>query len=185
MGGAAGEQDKHPRDENFFDMWKFTFCPHFRICSFTFLLIFTEVIVFIAEAIHSGVKNGGLSKYNFLGAELRTQQDFGMRIPFAIWEYKHVHRFFLPFFLHHSFSHLFISILIQMLVGFNFEKIIGSCKFMFFWFLTVIGGHLFGAVVTSDYAIGSDCFVFALIGGMIGTMVVLLCRGSADRDEET
>lgn len=51
FGGAAGEQDKHPREENFWDMWKFTFCPHFRLCSFTFLLIFIEVVVFIAEAI--------------------------------------------------------------------------------------------------------------------------------------
>ena len=38
-GGAAGIQDKHPREENFWDMWKFTFCPHFRPVSFTMLLI--------------------------------------------------------------------------------------------------------------------------------------------------
>lgn len=104
-----------------------------------------------------------------------------MRIPFAIREYKHLHRLLIPFFLHHSFSHLFISVLIQMLIGFNFEKIIGTFKLMLFWFLTVVGGHIFGALTTSDYVVGSDCYVFALFGGMIGIMVVMLCRRDSDR----
>ena len=68
-----------------------------------------------------------------------------------------------------------------MLIGFNFEKIIGTFKLMLFWLLTVIGGHIFGALVTSNYALGSDCYVFALFGGMIGLMVVMLCRRDSGR----
>lgn len=62
FGGSKGVQDKHPRLENFWDMWKFTFCPHFRICSFTFLLIVLQLLVFIAEDIHSGATTEGSSK---------------------------------------------------------------------------------------------------------------------------
>jgi membrane associated rhomboid family serine protease len=175
-GGAAGVQDKHPRNENFWDMWKFTFCPHFRFCSFTMLLILLQISVFIAEMIHSKVEVGHLSKYNFLGAELKTHQLFGMRMPFAIRATGQVHRLILPFFLHYSFNHLFISILIQMLIGFNFEKIIGTFRLILFWVATVIGGHIFGALVSSNYAIGSDNYVFALFGGMFGVTFVVMCR---------
>lgn len=157
-------------------MWKLTFCPHFRICSFTFLLIIVEIIVFVAEAIHSGVANKKLNKYFFLGSELQTQQVFGMRIPYAIRYYGHIHRLVLPFFLHYSFNHLFISILIQMLIGFNLEKIIGTFKMALFWILTVFGGNIFGALTTSKYSVGSDCYVFALFGGMIGITLTIMCR---------
>jgi membrane associated rhomboid family serine protease len=63
-----------------------------------------------------------------------------------------------------------------MLIGFNFEKIIGTSKLVVFWFLTVIGGNVFGALVTDDYTIGSDCYVFALFGGLISITILILCR---------
>jgi membrane associated rhomboid family serine protease len=63
-----------------------------------------------------------------------------------------------------------------MLIGFNFEKIIGTFKLALFWILTVFGGNIFGALTTSKYAVGSDAYVFALFGGMIGITFVLICR---------
>ena len=63
-----------------------------------------------------------------------------------------------------------------MLIGFNFEKIIGSLYLFGFWIITVLGGNIFGALVTSNYALGSDMYVFALFAGLIGVTFVLLCR---------
>ena len=63
-----------------------------------------------------------------------------------------------------------------MIIGFNFEKIIGSLKLILFWVISVISGHIFGALVSSNYALGSDNYVFALIGGMIGVTLVLISR---------
>ena len=37
FGGMDGVQEKHPRRENWCDMWTTTFCPNFTIWSFTFL----------------------------------------------------------------------------------------------------------------------------------------------------
>ena len=87
-----------------------------------------------------------------------------------------VHRLILPFFLHYSFSHLLIALFLQMLIGFNFEKIVGTFKLFLFWCATVIGGNVFGALCTSDYALGSDLYVFALLGGLMGVVMVFLCR---------
>jgi membrane associated rhomboid family serine protease len=63
-----------------------------------------------------------------------------------------------------------------MLIGFNFEMVVGSGKLVMFWIATVFGGNIFGALCTSKYAVGSDMYVFALIGGMIGITLVMLCR---------
>ena len=157
-------------------MWKFTFCPHFQFMTFTFILIVIELVVFIAEAVHSEIDSDKLSKYNFLGAELKTHQSFGMRMPYFIRYNWHLHRLLLPFFLHYSFSHIVISCLIQMLIGFNFEKLLGSGRLIAFWFASVIGANLFGSICTDKYSIGSEGYVFAMIGGMIGIVFVMLCR---------
>jgi membrane associated rhomboid family serine protease len=93
-------------------MWKFTFCPHFRVCSVTFLLIIAEILYFMAEAAYSKVVDGHFNKYNFLGAMLSTEQTFGMRMPYAIRHRGHIHRLFLPFLMHHNFGHLFIACMI-------------------------------------------------------------------------
>lgn len=99
-----------------------------------------------------------------------------MRMPYAIRTSGQIHRLILPFLLHYSFSHLFINIILQMLIGFNFEKIIGTCRLILFWALTVIGGHIFGALVSSKYALGSDNYVYALFGGILGITFVMMCR---------
>jgi membrane associated rhomboid family serine protease len=63
-----------------------------------------------------------------------------------------------------------------MLIGFNFEKIIGTFKLALFWILTVFGGNIFGALCASQYTVGSDPYVFGLFGGMIGITLVIICR---------
>lgn len=63
-----------------------------------------------------------------------------------------------------------------MIIGFNFEMIVGTSKLFFFWMFTVVGGNCFGAICSPKYAMGSDLYVFALIAGLCGVTMVLLCR---------
>jgi len=63
-----------------------------------------------------------------------------------------------------------------MLIGFNFEKIMGTLKLALFWALSIFGGNIFGALTSSQYTVGSDPYVFALFGGMIGITLVIISR---------
>lgn len=71
--------------------------------------------------------------------------------------------------------------LLQMLIGFNFEKIVGTLRLFFFWIITVVSGHVFGALVSSNYTIGSENYVFALIAGMLGVTFVLIFRKNTNQ----
>lgn len=65
--GTGQEGEKPPRKENYFDMWKTTFCPSFTVCSFTFLLIVLQIFLFILTLIHSAFLENGLNDMFFLG----------------------------------------------------------------------------------------------------------------------
>ena len=45
--------EKPPREYNYCDMWTSTFCPNFTIWSFTFLNVLAQIIIYIAELIHT------------------------------------------------------------------------------------------------------------------------------------
>ncbi len=59
--------EKDPRDENYWDMWKTTFCPNFTMCSFTFLIILLQLIFFVITLIHTAFMENGLNDMFFLG----------------------------------------------------------------------------------------------------------------------
>jgi membrane associated rhomboid family serine protease len=114
--------DHHPSKENFFDMWKYTFCPDFTKKSFTFIFCAIIFFVWIIELIVGSAIIGGMNEHFFLGAHLETHQMFGMRMPFLLYESYHLQRLFLPCFLHYGFGHIAVNVLCIMMIGFMVEK---------------------------------------------------------------
>jgi len=49
-------------------MWSGTFCPNFEVCSFTFIIVLAQLIVFVLSLLHTVffVENG-LNDAFFLG----------------------------------------------------------------------------------------------------------------------
>jgi len=48
----------------------------------------------------------------------------------------HIHRFFLPMFLHGDLGHLCLNMLAQVIIGSNMESDIGSLKFLALYLLS-------------------------------------------------
>jgi len=64
-------------------MWKLTFCPGFKVFSAVFFIAIIQIVVYIIELAHT--KSSGLKALNenfFLGPQLWTLQEMGMRMPY-------------------------------------------------------------------------------------------------------
>jgi len=153
-------------------MWRYTFCPNFSVLSFTFLICVAQLLIFIGEMWHTLKNTDSLNEKFFLGIQLQTLQVFGMRMPWLIKEGYQLQRLFLPTFLHFGFSHLVINLLAQMIIGFMVESTMGTLRYSFFWLLVAFTSNLFGATVTSDYAIGSDPLILGTFAALFGCFVV-------------
>lgn len=164
MPGQNPAPTKHPRNENFFDMWKYTFCPNFKICSAIVFICMIQAIFFLAEIIHTAVEHKELEKHFFIGIQLQTLQKFGMRMPWLIRESGDVYRFFMPTFLHLGFSHFVINLIMQVALGTVVESVMGPLRFVFFYMTLSIGSNLFGACLSSQYAVGSDPVIYGMVG---------------------
>lgn len=49
--GSGGNIGKLPRKENYWDMWKSTFCPSFTLLSFIFVIWAVNTLVYLATLI--------------------------------------------------------------------------------------------------------------------------------------
>lgn len=72
MPGQNPAPQKHPRNENFFDMWKYTFCPNFKCLSAIVFICIIQLIFFMAEIIHTAVVFKELNNMTFIGVQLPT-----------------------------------------------------------------------------------------------------------------
>jgi len=85
LSGGGGQQTKDPRQENFWEMWKFTFCPSFHTNSFINYLILINTAVFIMELVLTGVNNAySLNDQVFLGPDQRVLNDMGAKNPYLV-----------------------------------------------------------------------------------------------------
>ena len=83
LAGGTGNQAKDPRSENFWDMWKFTFCPNFSPNSFTFYLTIVLTIMYIMELVFTfSQSDRELNSNVFLGPDPRTLNTFGAKNPY-------------------------------------------------------------------------------------------------------
>lgn len=76
-GNAGGSAGKHPRQENYWDMWKTTFCPQFTPVSFTFLIWLINTGVYLATLIMMVSPDKELNNSEFLGPDRRTLHAWG------------------------------------------------------------------------------------------------------------
>ena len=162
-----GGVDKNPRDENYWDMWRTTFCDNFSICSFTFLIIALQLIFFIVTLIHTWNMENGLNDKFFLGIQPYTLQLFGMRMPYYMKQGQ-VWRFIMPLFLNYGATTMFMNLIVQIIVGFILEGHLGSLRMGVFYLIAGIGGTLFGAVASPLYAAGPEPAMFGMVAALLG-----------------
>jgi len=89
-GNLCGNEHLRPREgkramnENFWDMWKFTFCPQFKWMSFTFFMVNLNLLVWIITLVFSGINYGGMNQLVFLGPSPKLLDKFGAKNPYQM-----------------------------------------------------------------------------------------------------
>ena len=161
------QADKHPRAENYFDMWKTTFCPNFAICSFTFINVVVQIAAFLIMMVVSATDDEGLNEKMFLGLHAFTLDQFGMRMPWKIVSEGEVYRLITPLYVTHSLFSVIVNSIGQMILGFALEPALGTARMIVFYFAVGIGANIVGAVGTDNYATGPEPMIFALLAGML------------------
>ena len=78
-------EGKTARDENFWDMWKFTFCPKLSLVSFSFFMVILQVFMWVLTLVFTGVnQDEGLNEFVFLGPSLKVLDKWGACNPYQI-----------------------------------------------------------------------------------------------------
>eukprot|EP00347_Sterkiella_histriomuscorum_P024243 403331813 len=172
-GGGGNVQYVNPRQESFFDMLKFTFCPSFTIFSFIFFITLIDVLIYITTLIATGAKGYPLDNDNFLGPSVITLNQFGSNNPFRMRYDIQLWRFFTPIFLHAGFMHIFSNMLSQMIIGFMLESIMGPFRVGLLYLVSGIGGNLFSALCAPDkLSVGASTSIFGLLACLLSLVLV-------------
>lgn len=171
--GGSGTQTKPPREENFWDMWKFTFCGNFKPTAVPAVIYFVMTGVYIASLVGSELFYDGLNNYVFLGPSLQLLQDWGAKDPYAM-KYKYQYwRLVTAAFLSDGFLQYVFNSLTLLLIGFICDGTgAGFNKMAMIFFGSAIGGTLFGSVCSSFLAVGVDIGYFGFIPAMMAAAIV-------------
>ena len=127
------EGRKNPRDENFWDMLHYSFCPTFTISSFTFWIIVINTAIYIATLVFGGINmQGQLLEVN-IGSWI--MQNFALippaiRVKFELW------RLITPVFLHLSLSHIVTNSFSLVFWGSLIETFLGLKSMIIVYFLS-------------------------------------------------
>ena len=76
-GSGGNNIGKAPREENYFDMWKSTFCPQFSYFSFTFMIFALNTLFYVLTLLMSLGADRELNRNVFLGPDLKTLHTWG------------------------------------------------------------------------------------------------------------
>jgi len=85
-GSGGNNIGKAPRDENYWDMWKSTFCPQFSYASFTFMIFALNTLVYLMSLLMTIGPDRRLNDLVFLGPDLLTLEKWGALDSYKIHE---------------------------------------------------------------------------------------------------
>eukprot|EP00357_Protocruzia_adherens_P033906 CAMPEP_0114992814 /NCGR_PEP_ID=MMETSP0216-20121206/12164_1 /TAXON_ID=223996 /ORGANISM="Protocruzia adherens, Strain Boccale" /LENGTH=320 /DNA_ID=CAMNT_0002356349 /DNA_START=35 /DNA_END=997 /DNA_ORIENTATION=- len=175
-GGQQGQSQpliagrlSNPRNETFWDMLKFNFCPTFSIRSFIFIVSILDIVMYIATLAYDGVDKEG----DFLEPTNKALDKFGQKDPYKMkHDPEQVYRWFMPMFLHEGLAHIMFNLISQMIFGFWFEALVGTVRVAAVYLVGGIGGILFSALVSNSNSVGASTAIFAILGGMLAWLLL-------------
>ena len=175
LGTMGGGQDigKHPRTENYWDMWKSTFCPRFTPFSFTFCIFAVNTTAYFLSLFMAATPSKELNQYVFLGADLETLHKWGALDAYEIHENFQIWRLLTSLLLSTGFSAWGVSSLALIFIGFVVEsKRMSAIRMAVFYFTTGILGNLFAVCINFSCSVGNMACIMALISGMLAGVIV-------------
>lgn len=177
-GNLCGNEHLRPREgkramnENFWDMWKFTFCPQFRVVSFTFFMVSMNLFIWILTLVFSEVYYDKMNNAVFLGPDTNLLNKWGAKNPTEIQQNYQLWRLITPAFLSNGFSQCFIGIFLLLLIGSMIESAgMGTFRLASLFFISTAGGYLFGATCAPDLSVGVLPGVFGLTAALFSNVI--------------
>jgi len=171
--GQGGATTKPPRKENYWDMWKGTFCPQFTMLSFTFIIWVTNTLVYMATLFATVRPSRELNYYVFLGPELTTLHAWGALDAWEIRNHYEIWRLFTSLLLSTGFSSYCVSSGALMIIGFMVENPkMSPARMALLYFASGILGNQFSICVQSEPSVGCMTSVMALVGGLLSSVIV-------------
>lgn len=164
-------QEGDPRKESCFQMCKLTCCPTITFKSFTAIITIVDIVMFIVT-LAFGMQTGGRTE--FLSPTIDTLVKFGGRTVYDIVARYQVWRFITPVFLHANFLHIFFNCFSQLIFGSQVEVMLGTKRFIVFYFLCALGGNLFGGLFDKllGVSVGASTAIVGLLGIFIAFVIV-------------
>ena len=147
--GGGGNIGKPPRKENYWDMWRSTFCPQFTMLSFIFMIWVLNTVMYIITLIMTAVRTDkDLNGFVFLGPDLEVLHAWGALDAYEIRYNYQIWRLFTSLLLSTGFSTYVISSGALMVIGFMVENAkMSPARMAIFYFATGILGNLFSVAV--------------------------------------
>ena len=173
MNGGHG-QTKPPREENFWDMWKFTFCSNFTPKALPAVMFYTNTFVYALTIIVSQVDNNySLNSSVFLGPDVTLLAEWGANDPYKMLRQNQYWRLITPIFLTVGFMQFIFNSACLVLIGFILEATgMSFAQMSAIYFGSAIGGTLFGAVCSSELCVGCDVGYFGFTSALIAAVIV-------------
>ena len=162
MENMRPREGKNARQENFWDMWKFTFCPKLSLMSFSFFMVILQTFMWILTLTFTGI-NYELNSSVFLGPALEVLNKWGACNPYQIQQNYQIWRIFTPLVLSNGFSSLMITLIVTMLFGSLIESAgMSTQKVALLYIVSGSGGYLFKSACNGTLSVGGlpGCFGF-------------------------
>ena len=159
-GQADAPAVKRARDETFFKALQMNLCPTLRCCSFTVLITFIDILMYIISLWLYRIVNT-----EFLAPNPKALDVLGWKDARKIKKRGQAWRFITPVFLHASFMHITLNLLSTLVIGSGLENGLGFWKLFSLYFVSAFGGIIFSCVFNPlSYSVGASTAIFGLIG---------------------
>ena len=162
----------NPRNENFFNFIKNTMCPLFSLCSFTFIVIVVNIVLFLVTLCF-GIEN---TNSKFLCPKRKTLENFGsLGYYLIIKSPSQIYRFITNIFLHLSFTHIFANVLTLFIFATLIEQIFQFWRFMIIYLASGILGGLIYITMSKDsryQSVGASISLFGIFGAYFAYWII-------------
>ena len=164
---------KGAMSENYWDMWKFTFCPDFKTVSFTCFMCTFNLMIWITSLIFTGLDSGeSLNGKVFLGPSAKLLDKWGAKNPYQMQQNYQLWRLVTPAFLSTGFTQCFIGLFLLLLIGSMIESSgMSTTRVASLYFVGTIGGYLFGATCQDGLSVGPLPGIFALTAALFSNVI--------------
>jgi len=171
---SGGDMSKNPRDYNFWDFWKYTFCPEFSVKKLPFILWALNTMIYLISLGLCFFPKYGLDKNVFLGPDVELLYKLQAMSPYDVKDNYELWRLITPLFLTQGFTQYINSTFFVLIFGFMFQGTgMPFVKQVFFYLTTGLVGYLFAVTCesTSAMLVGPMPAVCGLLGGMAGSLI--------------